>query len=560
MSNLRDLNRFVKNPVNLTMSRSKFRRPFGHKTTFKSGDLVPIFIDEVLPGDTFKLDMAFVTRMLTPVVPVMDNAFIDIYFFFVPNRIACMHPQDWAKICGENVSGYWAPNAESTVANTGNSTNISGIEIVEDSVANYLGLPIGDYTAASATETTYFTKCRVNIMPFIAYTKIWNEFFRDENTQAPITETTAANYLVRYAAADSCLKVNKLHGLFTSVLPAPQKGDSVLLPMAGTAPVITGVEHTTSGLHNTMKFRAGTGGTQARGHLAIDASGNLANDTSGTTVTSVTNLYPSNLYADLQNATATSVNELRQAFAIQRMLEKDARGGTRYRSMLLAHFGTTVPDLTVQVPEYLVGKRVPLNITQVLQTSESNSTPLGTTGAFSNTGFSGKMFTKSFSEFGFVIGVACVRTEQSYSQGISKMWSRERRFDYYYPAFANLGEQPIYKHELFLPQTGGDFTYDFDSVFGYNEAWAEYRYHPTLITGALAPNAGQATFKPWTYTNNFIAQPVLNSDFMKQPKSQIGDTLVQTSTIRQFIADFYFDLTCTRVMPLYSIPGLLDHH
>lgn len=560
MSNLNSLNRFVKNPVNLTMSRSKFRRPFGHKTTFKSGDLVPIFIDEVLPGDTFKLDLSFVTRMLTPVVPTMDNAFLDIYFFFVPNRICCIHNDDWAKICGENTSGYWAPNSESTVANTGNSTNIVGVEVKPDSAAAYLGLPIGDFTAGNATETAYYQQIRVNVMPFIAYTKIWNEFFRDQNTQAPVSEVNAANYLVRYAAADSCLKVNKLHGLYTSVLPAPQKGDSVLLPIAGTAPVITGDEWTTGGSHQTMKFRAGTGGTQSRAHLATDASGNLTFDTSGTVVTSVSNVYPSNLYADLQNATATSVNELRQAFAIQRMLEKDARGGTRYREMLKAHFGTTVPDLTVQVPEYLTGKRVPINVTQVLQNSESGTTPLGTTGAFSNTSYVGKMFTKSFSEFGYVIGVACVRTEQSYSQGISKMWSRNRRFDYYYPAFANLGEQPIYKRELYLPQTGGDFTYNWDSVFGYNEAWAEYRYHPTLITGNLAPNAAVSTFTPWTYTNNFTAQPVLNSDFMKQPKSQIGDTLVVTDTNDQFIADFYFDLTCTRVMPLYSIPGLIDHH
>ena len=566
MSNLNSLNRFVKNPVNLTMSRSKFRRPFGHKTTFKSGDLVPIFIDEVLPGDTFKLDLSFVTRMLTPVVPTMDNAFLDVYFFFVPNRICCLHNDDWAKICGENTAGYWAPNSESTVANTGNSTNIAGIEVNPDSAAAYLGLPIGDFSGSSSTESAYYQGIRVNVMPFIAYTKIWNEFFRDQNTQAPVVETSAANYLVRYAAADSCLKVNKLHGLYTSVLPAPQKGDSVLLPIAGTAPVITGATDNAVIGNNPLRVKGG-GLTNQRPVILDNANpaGNRAEvyyRSNASTVggSTSTALVPSNLYADLQNATATSVNELRQAFAIQRMLEKDARGGTRYREMLKAHFGTTVPDLTVQVPEYLTGKRVPINITQVLQNSETANTPLGTTGAFSNTSYVGKMFTKSFSEFGYVIGVACVRNEQSYSQGISKMWSRNRRFDYYYPAFANLGEQPIYKRELYLPPTGGDFTYPFDSVFGYNEAWAEYRYHPTMITGALAPNAAVSTFTPWTYTNNFTAQPVLNSDFMKQPKSQIGDTLVVKNTNEQFIADFYFDLTCTRVMPLYSIPGLIDHH
>lgn len=237
---------------------------------------------------------------------------------------------------------------------------------------------------------------------------------------------------------------------------------------------------------------------------------------------------------------------------------------TRYREMLKAHFGVSIPDATVQVPEYLSGKRVPLNMTQVLQTSETGTSPLGSTGAFSNTFSSDKAFVKSFTEFGYIMGVACIRTAQSYSQGLPRMFSRNRRYDFYHPVFANLGEQAIKTMELFIASTD-----DFDEssanpaqnvVFGYQEAWAEYRYKPNLVSGGFAPNAGDAVLGTWTYTNNFSAKPVLNTAFIKQPRSQVDNTLVVTNSDYQFLADFYFDLKCTRPMPLYSIPGLVDHH
>lgn len=559
MSFIDTLNRFAQSPVGLDIGRSKFKRDFTHKTTFKSGELIPIYWDEVLPGDTFKVDLSAVVRSITPAVPVMDNSFIDVFFFWVPNRLCCEHPNDWAAICGENFDSYWAQSTEKTLENTGNTVLLTDSDSwIPGSVHNYLGLPIIDQNDLQTA-----TGQKINVLPFNAYIRIWNEWFRDQNTQSPADSfvtgfNNAGDYLMH------CLPVNKTHDYFTSVLPSPQKGDSVLLPLGTTAPVITGAEHITSGTHEPLRFRqAASGSSPLQGLLAADDSNTPANalqkvsTTAGYTKSGVTGV-PSNLYADLQAATAASINSIRLAFALQRFAEKQGLGGSRYREVLKSFFGVSIPDTTVQVPEYIGGFRTPLNITQVLQTSSTDSaSPLGATGAFSNTGFSRHGFTKSFNEFGIIMAVACVRTTQSYSQGINKKFTRNRRFDFYWPTFANLGEQPVYKSELYALPNITDLK---GSVFGYQEAWAEYRYNPSLVTGYLAPDAGDTTLTAWTYTNNFTANPVLNSDFMKQPASQIGDTLVVQDSSYQFIADFGFNVTCVRPMPLYSIPGLIDHH
>lgn len=532
MADLKNLNRFEWAPVSLDIQRSRFRVPHTHKTTFKSGDLVPIGLFEVLPSDTFDIDLSSVTRMITPVVPTMDNAFLDVYAFFVPNRIAASHPKDWEKICGENVNGYWAPNVESTMASTGNLTDESGI-LEPYSIGGYMGLPIGVDIAEP-----------ISLFPLHGYIKIWNEWFRDQNTQPPVDFGD-----ISYAG--KCLSVNKLHDYFTSCLPSPQKGAAVTLPLGDIAPVST-VDDA------PLKFASVSSGVVDYGALGSNTRGNVivskSNDFS--TDSNINAVKPINLVADLTNATAATINQLRQAFAIQRMLEKDARGGSRYREILRTHYGSNIPDNTIQIPQYLGGKRIPLNITQVLQTSSSDETsPLGATGAFSNSSFSDSLCVKSFDEHGFIHVVACIRCNQTYSQGISKMWTRNRRYDWYYPSFANLGEQAVLQKEIYY-----DSTSDSNAVFGYQEAWAEYRYIPNRVSGGLAPNANDLALTAWTYTNKFDAAPVLNSDFMRQSSKQIGDTLVFPDSVYQFIADFYFDMKITRAMPTYSIPGLIDHH
>ena len=549
MSYLEKLNRFADNPVNMNMKRTKFRRNHNNTITFNSGLLIPILFDEVLPDDSISLDVASVVRSITPAVPVMDNSFLDIYAFFVPNRLATVGDKDWQQICGENINGFWANATEYTLENTGNTCSMkSGSDTVQpQSLGDYLGLfPVG----FNAGDTTQFSR-----LPLNGYMLIWDEFFRDENLQSPSSWKTYNDNNARtgYKLASSVKPTCKLHDYFTSALPSLQKGASVLLPMAGSAPIKTSSSETVpyaSGI-SAIKFNA-LDNTLPLGPAQIVSGGSL--QTTSGTVVSGKSLYPTNLYADLALATAVSVNEMRQAFALQKLLEKDARGGTRYRSMLLTHFGVQLPDLTAQVPEYLGGVRVPMNMLQVLQTAQGTS-PVGTTGAFSNTSDSSHLFTKSFAEFGMLYVLATVRTSQSYSQGINKFALKKRRFDWYYPVFANLGEQPIMESEIYA-----DASTDWTEVFGYQEAWAEYRYKPNHVGGYCAAGSGDTVAQSWTYANQFAAKPVLNSSFIVQPREQVDNTLVITNATYQFIGNFYFDYRIWRAMPYFSIPGLIDHH
>ena len=556
MSNFIDkLNRFAGNPVNMNMKRSKFNLSHGHKLTMVAGKLVPILVEEVLPDDTFKINLASVVRSITPAVPVMDNAYLDVYAFWVPARLTTMHDKDWQKVHGENVGGFWAQSSEETLTTTGNVFTLptSSDAVAVQSLADYLGIPVGFYHSTMTLSKLVFN----------GYFEIWNQWFRDENTQAEISwrSYTDAQFRSAINTASNLLDVNKFHDYFTSALPSPQKGASVLLPITGNAPVVTGSVHMTSVPSTELQFVSSGFATSGTRPLLTNTT--TTPYTSGT-VRSANATFDgannkevmfSNLWADLSSATAVSVNEMRQAFAIQKLFEKDARGGTRYREVLMTHFGVSIPDNTVQVPEYLGGKRIPLNQLQVLQSTPTTGAPVGTTGAFSNTSDVSDLFVKSFAEFGYVYVLACIRNNQSYSQGISKLFTRNRRFDFYYPVFANLGEQAVKATELYANNSSV-----LTDVFGYQECWAEYRFKPTKISGYLSANSGDSVAQSWTYGNKFTAKPVLNSSFMKQSRTQIDNTLVVNNANYQFICDFWFNFTAWRAMPYYSIPGLIDHH
>lgn len=564
------LNKFAYAASGTVINRSRIDLSHRHLLTMNSGDLVPICNLEVLPGDTFDINTSVVCRGLTPLVPVMDNSFLDIYYFYVPDRLIAdtkAGENRFRKVMGENFNGFWAPTQETEL----DTCYFFGCQ--PQSVANYLRLPIVSINSA-------LTPPSINYLDFEAYTLIWNEWFRDQATQAPldIYSYGVVSNLVHiispdegYGKTGSCLKVNKFHDYFTSALPSPQYGGSVSLPLGTSAPLKVGTD-----LYN---FNVGTTGSsdfkllfdspiQTTGYHNLtvksvhgDKDGTVHSySTTGEAQVIKPKVVGSNLVADLTNATAATVNQLRQAFSIQKLLERSARCGGRYFELLKSHFDTTIRNDVIQRPEYLGGKRIPLNITQVLQTSSSqdaNALPLGFTGAFSNTADVSKSVLKSFKEHGIILGVACIRTMQSYSYGIPRHFSRRRMYDFYFPEFANLGEQAILNKELFI---NTDTINKADEVFGYQEAWAEYRYIPSNISGYVAPGANDKTYAAWSYTNRFSTLPVLNSDFMKQDKSNVANTLAYTDSKLQYICDIYFDIKATRPMPVNSIPGLVDHH
>ena len=521
-----------------TIPRSRFNRSHGHKTTFDAGKLIPFYVDEALPGDTFSLKAALFARMATPIVPLMDNLRLETFFFAVPIRLLW---DNWQRFNGEQVdpddpTDFLVPQISSDTGFT------------VDSLADHFGLPTG------------IPNLEVSALFFRAYNLIYNEWFRDQNLQnsAPVERGDGPDDPTHY----KILNRGKRHDYFTSCLPWPQKGPGVELPLGTTATVkipaasvnipVTGAGAPSFGQFGNLQHRGGqndfgvytaaggAAGTQSLtwSNPALNASGNIG---------------PLVGTADLSGASAATINSLRQAFQIQKLLERDARGGTRYTEILRSHFGVISPDSRLQRPEYLGGSSSAISIQPVQQTSATDSTsPQGNLAAYGVAGDRFHGFSKSFTEHTILIGLVNVRADLTYQQGINRMWSRQTRFDFYWPALAHIGEQTVLNKEIYAT---GNPDVD-DDVFGYQERWAEYRYFPSQITGKFRSTDPQP-LDVWHLSQKFDALPVLNEEFIiDQPPL---DRVIAVPSEPHFLFDSYIDLKCARPMPVYSVPGLIDH-
>jgi hypothetical protein len=511
--------------------RSKFQVQSAHKTTFDSGLLIPVYVDEVLPGDTFNLRMTDFARLATPLYPIMDNMYMDSFFFFVPNRLLWTH---WVNFMGEQDNP-----TDSTSFVVPHITSDTGGYLV-NSIYDYMGLPtVGQVKAGQSFQH--------NALHLRAYNLIWNQWFRDENLQTSvvINKGDGPDNPLDY----SLLRRGKRHDYFTSALPWPQKGQPVTIPLGSNAPIF---QNTGSQMFTNVQA---PGAYSANLQAGTDA---IATWTTGGVVAGVMGLNSGALYADLSQATAATINQLRTSFQVQKLLERDARGGTRYTEIVRSHFGVISPDARLQRPEYLGGGTTAVNVTPIAQTSATGqtgaTTPQGHLASMATAIAHNHGFTQSFTEHGVIIGMVCVRADLSYQQGLHRMWSRQTRYDFYFPAFASLGEQTILNKEIYCDGTSND-----NSVFGYQERWAEYRYKPSQITGYFRSTSA-STLDPWHLAQRFTTCPTLNSTFISDNPPLSRALAVGTAANgQQFIFDSFFNCTKARPLPMYSVPGLIDH-
>lgn len=533
--------------------RSSFKRSHGYKTTFNENYLVPIFVDEALPGDTFNARLSSICRLNTPLKPIMDNMYIDFFFFAVPNRLLWDSRSDpdepgdggsWERFCGDqhnpgDSTDFLVPTLDPTLG----PLAPAGGGFPVGSLSDYFGIPIG------------VEGLNINCLHYRAYNLIWNEWFRDENLQDRVDVPLGGG--PDDPDTYELLKRGKRHDYFTSCLPWPQKGDAVDLPLGSIAPVITMADDRTyGGAEDSMRmWHSGTGvyptGNQ---NIGLTATTGSMDEAGGTFTPQGTPFSPSNLFADLNDATAASINSLREAFQLQRLLERDARGGTRYTEIIRAHFRVDSPDARLQRPEYLGGGQSQVNFEPVASTAET-TLKVGDLAAAAFSAQSGVGFSKSFVEHSVIIGMINVRADLTYQKGLDRMWSRQTKYDYYWPALAHLGEQEVLNKEIYAQGNAFD-----EEAFGYQERWAEYRYAPSKITGLMRSDVAPihtTSLDVWHLSQDFTSLPVLNYEFIEEDVPV--DRIVAVPAEPSFKLDCFFDVTCARPMPMYSVPGLIDH-